>query len=469
MMQLHIVASAAAAPSSAQLWRPSAWGLRSQQPRLSAAADAEAERKERMQQLFGGDYKDETAKELARVAKVEQPAKPEPVPEWTLGPSDGESTAERDWATRRLTLWLEERGQVDLDKVLIVQTESNRLALATAKDVSAGDVLFDIPDSLLLNADVAFEDVDVGRALRDMAPRAASRGKEAGFDTFAIAAVLAAERVRRGAVRGKLRRQDGGVLQGGSVLPQWQVNAEATLQSNAPFSPFINSLDWPDDDECIIEADRAEAVTSGAKLLAKMIEPTARNAWMQNTQGRGLAQATSDEDVECTAMQALLLAISLQLDPPPPIGIPRGTARWGGVARAGPALCPLVNLVVASPDDMADRDPALFNAQVGRPTSGRTDSAVRCVATTDMPMGTIVISDVPGGAAAPGAAPMPPAGARVRVVEGIHGGSTGKVITLRGQQLVVRLDEGERPLVVLSASILELVGDPKSGRRTREM
>jgi len=301
-----------------------------------------------------------------------------------------------------------------------------------------------------------------------MAPRAASRGTEAGVDTFAIAAVLAAERVRRGAVRGKLRRQDGGVLGGGSVLPQWQVNAEATLQSNAPFSPFINSLTWPDDDECIVEEERADAVESGAKLLAKMIEPTARNAWMQNTQGRGLTQATSAEDVECTAMQALLLAISLQIDPPPPIGVPQGTARWGGVARAGPALCPLANLVLLPADKKVDQDPALYNAQLGRPSTGRTDSALRCVATKDLPMGTIILSDVPG-AAAPGSEAMPPAGASVCVVEGIHIGRTGKVITLRGQQLVVRLEGGDQPLVMLPARMLELATDPRSGRRTREI
>ena len=32
---------------------------------------------------------------------------------------------------------------------------------------------------------------------------------DAGFDTFAIAATLAAERVRRGALRGRLRRPTG--------------------------------------------------------------------------------------------------------------------------------------------------------------------------------------------------------------------------------------------------------------------
>ena len=62
-----------------------------------------------------------------------------------------------------------------------------------------------------------------------------------------------------------------------------------------------------------------------------------------------LAPPTSDEDCECTAAQALLLAMDSQLQPPPPLGEPAGEARWGGAARAGPALCPLVNLVLPPP------------------------------------------------------------------------------------------------------------------------
>ena len=42
---------------------------------------------------------------------------------------------------------------------------------------------------------------------------------------------------------------------------------------------------------------------------------------MKATQSKGgLVQATSDEDCMCTAVQALLLAMEVQLEPPPPLG-----------------------------------------------------------------------------------------------------------------------------------------------------
>lgn len=43
----------------------------------------------------------------------------------------------------------------------------------------------------------------------------------------------------------------------------------------------------------------------GAALIANLIEPAARNAWMKQTQGKGLVQSTSVEDCLCTATQVL--------------------------------------------------------------------------------------------------------------------------------------------------------------------
>ena len=57
---------------------------------------------------------------------------------------------------------------------------------------------------------------------------------------------------------------------------------------------------------------------------------------MKNSQRVGLAQSTSDEDVECRALEALVLAIDSQLDPPPPLGVPNGARRWGGWAAQRP-------------------------------------------------------------------------------------------------------------------------------------
>ena len=59
--------------------------------------------------------------------------------------------------------------------------------------VRAGERLFSIPEDILLTIETAIADPGVGRSLRAMS------NAQAGFDTFALAAMLAAERVRRGA------------------------------------------------------------------------------------------------------------------------------------------------------------------------------------------------------------------------------------------------------------------------------
>ena len=84
---------------------------------------------------------------------------------------------------------------------------------------------------------------------------------------------------------------------------------------------------------------------------------------------------------------------------------------------------------------------------MGRPSTGRVESAIRCVATKDLPAGSLVLSDAPG-APAPGvsaaAAPSRPAvpGDEVRVVSGALAGKTGTVLRLRTEDSrpIVRLD-----------------------------
>jgi hypothetical protein len=260
---------------------------RSASPQLcdGSPTDQATRSQEKLRQLFGDDYKDAAAKELSRVTSVQQPKPADEVPEWQQPQPDG---------VRRMTLWLESVG-VNLDNVVLVEAEAGRMALVAATDVTAGATLFDVPDEALLTADSAFVDPDVGRALRTMSARVEPTS---GFDTFAIAAMLAAERVRRGSVLGRLRRQDGGAQVGlvnfardgsrGELLPQWETEEAQTLQGNRPFSPLIGALPWPSADECVVDVDQAEAVKSGAKLIATMIEPAARNAWMKATQRAGL-------------------------------------------------------------------------------------------------------------------------------------------------------------------------------------
>ena len=444
-----------------------AGALRTSAPAIMLAArkESEDERQEKMRQLFGAGFKTDEDKELSRVTRVEQPEPAQQeAPEWMQRPVP----VPADWRTQRFGLWLEDSG-VDMQNVLLVPGAQMRLV--TAKDVRAGDVLFDVPSSLLLTASDAFADPDVGRELRSMAAK--GQAGAAGFDTFAIATLLAAERVRRGVVRGRLRRQDDGVLGGGDVLPAWQVEDIASQQVNTRFGPFVETLDWPaEEDECLVEVERAEAVRQGSALIARLVEPCARNAWMAATQRVGLVQSTSEEDCECSAMQALVLAIEAQLEPPPPLGEPGGEAFWGGTggpAATGPALCPLVNLVLPPKDAAAAAAAAaaggggakggVFNAQLGRPRTGSVESAIRCVALVDLAAGTPLLSDVPGATASAAA------GDRVVLVEGALRGRMGRVVSVRAAdgKPIVRLDGATKLVVVEPARLSKVAADAQPG------
>lgn len=426
-----------------------------------------SERKEKLRQLFGDTYQDDLDKELSRVTKVEQPQrnKAEPQPEWMQPQSDGQ---------RRFTLWLE-AGGVSMEKVVLVPADDGRrTAVVTASDVPAGATLFDVPASLMLTAESAFADKAVGRDLRIIQTKSERTATDSsGFCTFAIAALLAAERVRRGAVKGRLRRQDGGLQVGllnfdqdgarGEVLPEWRVEQQQDFQSNERFSPLISALPWPgSDDECVVEQERADAVEAGAKLIAQLVEPVARSAWMQATQRVGAAQSTSDEDVDCRAVEALLLAMQTQLEPPLPLGQPDGERAWGGslAGYAGPAICPLSHLVLPPSD--VDGATGGANSILGRPTSGSVDSAIRCVAAVDLPAGTLVVADL-ASASSPAIAdileePVLRPQERVRVIgDGPLKGRVGRVITLRPKDRmpVVRLEGEGNELVVLPTRQLQ--------------
>ena len=289
-------------------------------------ASSEAERRERLKQLFGGEYKDE----LARVTKVEQPKQneaPAP-PEWTLPKPEGEEDVE--WSVKRMTLWLEDNG-VNMEQVLLVRNDDGRISAVTAQNVRAGTMLFEVPDNLLVTADVALANPDVGRDLRALA----AKDPGAGFETFAIGAMLAAERVRRGSVRGRLRRE-GGVPLSGGVLPKWQVEAQSGAQTNLAFSPFIASLAWPSEEECVVEVERAEAVNQGSALIAKFIEPAARNAceriWIRIRWARGPSRHA---ETACTASHS----VSHRTSHTESRAVGRSPARGRDEADAGQGNC----------------------------------------------------------------------------------------------------------------------------------
>lgn len=410
------------------------------------AAGLRMQDNERLRDIFGPGFQTPEERELARSAPVRQPVKPEPAPAWTEPRPAGLDDA-RAWETQRLRLWLEDGG-ADLAKVELRGGE-----VVTATDVPAGAVLFEVPEALLLTKSRAFENGDVGRDLRIMSTQ---RGTgDAGFDTFAIAATLAAERVRRGALRGRLRRQDGGLQLGvvtladpegkePELLPQWEAEAIEESQGNRPFSPFISALGWTDISEaCMVDPDQAEAVERGAELIARLVEPAARSAWMAASQNAGVLQQTSDEDVPCRANEALVLAMTSQLD-----------------YRGAPALVPLADRVLAAEDE---RDS--LNARLDVSTRG-----VACFAARALPAGTALRAE-PGPGLADGAARDVAPGVRVVVVDGLLAGKEGVVTGIAKKPVegqpgwVLRLDGSERK-VVLPADRLEVAR--KKGR-TKEV
>lgn len=420
-------------------------------PRLMQEYDKEAERKKRLKQLFGEDFRTPEEEELARATDLEQPVRVEdPTPEWAKPRPDG-LQSKREWDAKRLTFWLEDSG-VEMDAVNVTLADERRLELRTARAVPAGTVLFDVPGNLVLTAEAAFADAEVGEDLRTYVTKS-SPGS--GFDVFAIATLLGAERVRRGAVSGKLRRVEGG------LLPKWEEEEREEIQSNFEFSPLVASLDWPLPEELVVDEEKVEAVRKGAEFIAKLIDPVARNAWFVNSFGKGLVQPTSTENVPLRALEALVLAMNVQVNPPPPLGEPDGEARWGGDVWNGPALCPLVNLVLP-PSERIDeaRDAGEFNAILGRPIPD-SDIAIRCIASRDLPAGAVILSDVPGNGDVPvkrnGVTIAP--GSRVRVVGGALLGQMGTVVLVRkdnGKPLV-RLEGGSKKPVILPASSVELV------------
>ena len=108
-------------------------------PQMSATTQ-EAERRERLKQLFGEDFKDDEAKELSRVTKVEQPEAEPEAPAWMVDPRTPINSDEVDSVEqriKRLTLWLEDGG-VDMEKILLVRAsvDEEKIVLVAAEDLS---------------------------------------------------------------------------------------------------------------------------------------------------------------------------------------------------------------------------------------------------------------------------------------------------------------------------------------------
>ena len=94
--------------------------------------------------------------------------------------------------------------------------------------------------------------------------------------------------------------------------------------------------------------------------------------------------------------------MELHLEPPLPLGgggggggsdgDGGGEARWGGEVRAGPALCPLANVVLPPSEAREEaRTAGALNARLGRPSSGSVDMALRCVATRGQHVGSAAL------------------------------------------------------------------------------
>ena len=283
------------------------------------------------------------------------------------------------------------------------RVELNGGVLRTVRDVAAGEPLLAWDESCCLTARNACVDTDLGPMLRELAPRTGP-----GFETVALGAFLAAERVRNFRVRVGLSEA---VASRGQLVPsEWSELAGAMWAMDSP----------------PVTAELEPLIVQAVDLLLPSLDLVARRSWSavdNPVAPRKQPGAAAEPEPEPAAFSAawvrarqfddaegwsryelrellaggLARVLAYQRFPPALIadGAAAGepSARWGWVESAptGPALLPLVDaLTGAAPSEEA-------NAVLGcpsRPEVGVRDAGVclKCVAARDLAAGERVVA-----------------------------------------------------------------------------
>ena len=293
---------------------------------------------------------------------------------------------------------------------------TDKLAVVACKQFDVGDTLFELKEDSILTAQVAYADREFGRDLASLSERVGP-----GFSTVALAALVAAERVR------------------GFCSETWFAGSaaetsgvEAAIRSSA-WSP-VTQGHWESEMQApsSIDPELLPLVNQGIELVLPSIELAARRAWTPGVapppsspawfaaDDGWIGDAASERQLEGwsnTEVRAVLatsfsLVLSRQWTAPPPSFTSASAdcietelepaARWGygGSAPAGPALLPpLPGVLVPSTlvgSDAEDGREDGANVVLGvppKPTVGSLAEGVcvRCVATRRIEQGETLL------------------------------------------------------------------------------
>ena len=251
------------------------------------------------------------------------------------------------------------------------------LGVVTRRDFEAGDTIFELKHESILTPAAAFADRECGRDLQSYADRIGP-----GFDTVALAAFIAIERVR------------------GFQAAQWYAGTSGA-ERDSQWSPVTSNL-WALEmkrPSTISDPELQRAVVQGMELVLPMVELAARRATDFATNGQ--EEGWSRADVMLVLEKAFALVVRRQVaSPPPPLGGDEGEPpfeRWGfeDSAPEGPALLPPLAgvLLLDANKEEGDAQKVQGNAAIGLPPRPRFGSlgagvGLRCVATRRIDAGT---------------------------------------------------------------------------------
>jgi len=273
------------------------------------------------------------------------------------------------------------------------------------KPADEGDTLLELNAGACLTARAAYADREMGRDLQSIATRVGP-----GFDTVALAAFLAAERVRNFeaetwyAGAGDARGRD--VSQRASA---WSPLTSAHLAAEA-LQPSA------------IDPDLVPLVQQGINLVIPIIELAARRAWVPGAapsapmfSDEWVRAAVSDDsagwsrrDLEGVLTTSFARVLACQRSSPPPyFALGSGGSelsdeipeRWGysDDAPEGAALLPPLEGLFVPVSELAEDESADANVAIGVPPKPAAGSlgegvCVRCVATRPIESGETLLS-----------------------------------------------------------------------------
>ncbi len=286
--------------------------------------------------------------------------------------------------------WLTD-GRASVGAGVGYSSTGNLLALTARETLPLGATLLELRPSAILTPAAAYADREFGTDLRQCAARVGP-----GFGSVALAALLAAERVR------------------GFMSESWYAGSTGAL-SASPWSALTYAL-WRAEEAAPspIEPELEPIVEQGVSLIYPIVELASRRSWSGLRPGAapGVAfdgtpppsfgsdewfragEVDDAEGLSGTQLRQLIadafgLVLGRQcVEPPLEDGDAEAAQRWGwaDAAPSGPALLPPIAGVFCAEPRAAGAARAEPNAALRvprRPAVGNRDEdvAVRCVAT----------------------------------------------------------------------------------------